>query len=145
MAPAIPLRAKHAAKILAWKSDADELAALKAREGQRRAELVEIFFKDAPVGTTTVDLGEGYTLACEKKINFKVDPVKGKAAEAALRKLGEAGQLIADRIFKWKPDLSVREFKALDKKQLAIVSPAVTESPATPSIELREPKAARAA
>lgn len=131
---------KAGAAILAWARSAEDLARIKAVELERRQELVEKLFADAGEGTTTLDLGNGFVLVCEKGVRYKLDPEKTRAAEAALRKLGKVGDLIAKRLLKWKPDISVREYKALEDEHAALFSDALTITQSTPTLKLRPPK-----
>ena len=138
--------ANRDAKILAWEAAVKALAAAKDAEAALRKEvLAEAFAFDPEAlreGTENVELGAGYKLKAVFKIsrnlnneNEAVDKVLSK-----IEKTGPEGAFIAERLVKWKPELSVSEYKKLPEKFKKLFDEVVTSKEAMPSLELVEPK-----
>ena len=138
--------ANRDAKILAWEESVKALAAAKEAEAAlRREALAETFQFDPEAlreGTENLELGNGYKLKAVFKIsrnlnneNDAVDKVLSK-----IEKAGAEGQFIAERLVKWKPELSVSEYKKLPEKFKKMIDEVVTSKEATPSLELVAPK-----
>ena len=138
--------ANRDAKILAWEAAVKALAAAKDAEAALRKEvLVEAFAFDPEAlreGTENFELGNGYKLKAVFKIsrnlnneNDAVDKVLSK-----IEKAGAEGLFIAERLVKWKPELSVSEYKKLPEKFKRMIDEVVTSKEATPSLELVAPK-----
>ena len=138
--------ANRDAKILAWEAAVKELAAAKDAEATLRKEvLAEAFAFDPEAlreGTENFELGNGYKLKAVFKIsrnlnneNEAVDKVLSK-----IEKTGPEGAFIAERLVKWKPELSVSEYKKLPEKFKKLFDEVVTSKEATPALELVAPK-----
>ena len=138
--------ANRDAKILAWEAAVKALAAAKDAEAALRKEvLAEAFAFDPEAlreGTENFELGNGYKLKAVFKIsrnlnneNDAVDKVLSK-----IEKAGAEGQFIAERLVKWKPELSVSEYKKLPEKFKKLFDEVVTSKEAMPSLELVAPK-----
>ena len=134
------------AKILAWEAAVKALAAAKDAEAALRKEvLAEAFAFDPEAlreGTENFELGNGYKLKALFKIsrnlnneNEAVDKVLAK-----IEKTGPEGVFIAERLVKWKPELSVTEYKKLPEKFKKLFDEVVTSKEAMPSLELVAPK-----
>lgn len=119
-----------------------------------RAELVAHVFSDAPVGTNNFALPEQWTLKYVRSLDYKLDntpvdpndPSGTTRTELMLDKLaalGNDGQFIAERVVKWKPELSVSEYKKLTPEQRAIVDTVLTTSDASPEVTLIPPASAK--
>lgn len=139
--------ANRDAKILAWEAAVKALAAAKDAEAALRKEvLAEAFAFDPEAlreGTENFELGNGYKLKAVFKIsrnlnneNEAVDKVLSK-----IEKTGPEGAFIAERLVKWKPELSVSEYKKLPEKFKKLFDEVVTSKEAMPSLELVAPKA----
>lgn len=129
-----------AAVLDAHRTAAAELAAAKAKEANLRAEVIKLFSERAnealASGTENVPTGYG-TLKIVHKLNYNL----GNADEVdkaldAIEKSQEGGNVIAERLVKWTPELAVREYKLLTPTQKAIIDRVLTIKPGTPSIEL---------
>jgi hypothetical protein len=124
--------------ILQWTRAAAELATAKKEENSLRLFVVKTCFpthKEA--GTENFELGKGYKLKAVFKVNFKFpDIAKLNAALDTFESKGEAGKLLADRVVKWTPELSLTEYKQLPAEYLEILTPCIETSPGTPSLEL---------
>ena len=138
--------ANRDAKILAWEVAVKALAAAKDAEAALRKEvLAEAFAFDPEAlreGTENFELGNGYKLKAVFKIsrnlnneNEAVDKVLSK-----IEKTGPEGAFIAERLVKWKPELSVSEYKKLPEKFKKLFDEVVTSKEAMPSLELVAPK-----
>lgn len=138
--------ANRDAKILAWEAAVKALAAAKDAEAALRKEvLAEAFAFDPEAlreGTENFELGNGYKLKAVFKIsrnlnneNEAVDKVLSK-----IEKTGPEGVFIAERLVKWKPELSITEYKKLPEKFKKLFDEVVTSKEAMPSLELVAPK-----
>ena len=138
--------ANRDAKILAWEAAVKALAAAKDAEAALRREVLAEAFQFDPEalreGTENFELGNGYKLKDVFKIsrnlnneNDAVDKVLSK-----IEKAGAEGQFVAERLVKWKPELSVSEYKKLPEKFKKMIDEVVTSKEATPSLELVAPK-----
>ena len=138
--------ASRDAKILAWEQAVKALAAAKDAEAALRKEvLAEAFAFDPEAlreGTENFELGNGYKLKAVFKIsrnlnneNEAVDKVLAK-----IEKTGPEGVFIAERLVKWKPELSLTEYKKLPEKFKKLFDEVVISKEATPTLELVAPK-----
>lgn len=138
--------ANRDAKILAWEQAVKALAAAKDAEAALRKEvLAEAFAFDPEAlreGTENFELGNGYKLKAVFKIsrnlnneNEAVDKVLSK-----IEKTGPEGAFIAERLVKWKPELSVSEYKKLPEKFKKLFDEVVTSKEAMPTLEIIAPK-----
>lgn len=138
--------ANRDAKILAWEAAVKLLAAAKDAEAALRKEvLAEAFAFDPEAlreGSENFELGNGYKLKAVFKIsrnlnneNEAVDKVLAK-----IEKTGPEGVFIAERLVKWKPELSVTEYKKLPEKFKKLFDEVVTSKEAMPALELVAPK-----
>jgi hypothetical protein len=128
-----------------WQMARDDLKRAINTEMYYRTLAIGTFFqnvdKTTAEGTHNYDLGNEYKLKCTFKLNYKLD---GRdKVDAMLDKLtdtGEDGKFIADRIIKWAPSLSLSEYRVLSPEQKKVVDSVITVQPATPSLEIVEPK-----
>lgn len=134
--------------IVAWQQADQELKALKAREMDLRKKVMASAFPQATVGTNTFDLGQGYELKGVRKLNYSLTNGDNQTADAldAIEKLGNEGAFIADRLVKWKPELSITEYKALDAanpthvKIKGLIDAVLTITDGSPELNVKEPK-----
>lgn len=135
------------ALIVDWQNKARHLQALKEEELIARNKVVAFFFEETTdkAGTENFDLTQGYKIKLTFAQNHSVPSAKGgeavKAVMEKLSKLGEDGKFIAERLFRWKPELSKTEWDALSPSMKRIVSPIVTTKAAQPTVEIIAPKA----
>lgn len=129
-----------------WNDAVAALAKAKELESKLRTELVTRKFpshKDS--GTENAELANGWKLKAVFKQNYNLQN-KDDAVDKALSKIektSEAGAFIAARLVKWKPELSVTEYKALEPKLKKIIDEVLTISDGTPALELVAPKTAK--
>lgn len=116
------------------------LKAAKEAEAQLRAEVISLFSErvnDANAsGVENIDTGMG-----KLKITHKLNYTLGNAdlvdkALDLIEKSQEGGNVIAERLVSWKPELSIREYKLLSAQQKAYIDTVLTVKPGTPSVEL---------
>lgn len=100
-----------------WRDTAKNLKIMKERESAMRAEIVRRQFPNPKDGTQRVPLGNGYSLKAVYSPNYKIDKDQEKvdAAEAIMHSAGNEGSFIAARLIKYKPEMSVSEYKSLIK------------------------------
>tara|TARA_B100000700_G_scaffold331816_1_gene469544 strand:+ start:17521 stop:17946 length:426 start_codon:yes stop_codon:yes gene_type:complete len=129
-------------QILEWVENSKKLKELKALEmEQRKALFGQIFTDPKPSGTNTYELGGGYELKAVTGEDYKVD----KAAFHLIRNQMHE-QLTPDQIqaiddcINWKPDLTMKSYKALDPEAKALFDEAITIKPRTVSMSLKVPK-----
>lgn len=126
-----------------WKEASELLAKIKVTEAELRKQVVEAFSEEAKPGysgTENVDVGWGYKLKIEHKLNYKLDATEDAAktwkALDAIEKSQEGGNVIAERLVKWTPELRVGEYKKLSPAQQKIIDKVLTITDATPAVSL---------
>lgn len=127
--------------IMAWSTAQSQLAYWKELESQKRIEALTLCFETPPdSGTVNYDLGKGFVLKAVFKENYKLNEKGLDAALDKIEKLGEAGELIVNRVIRWKPELSKTEYEAMPPNMRKILDEVITISPGTPSLSLVTPK-----
>mgnify|MGYP001561094370 CR=1 FL=1 len=136
--------------LLAWEESKTALEVAKEKEMQLRKKVVDFAFdQNKQSGTERIELGNGWQAKAVKKVNYgwiksgdKVDKAAIDKALAKIEKLGGAvGELIAERLVKWTPDLSLTEYKQLDEKYKKIIDEVIVTSDGAPTLEVIAPKA----
>lgn len=123
-----------------------------AKEAEMAARKLAVMFMHDPSksGTTeNVELGGGYKATMKVPVRYgfiqnaegRTDKAKIEKALAKIEKDGEAGELIAERLIKWTPELSLTEYKQLPDKYRKIIDEVIITSEGTPTLEIKEPKA----
>lgn len=141
-------QADHDQLIADWSEKAKQLAIAKAAEAEARMTLLTVLYgfstEAERSGTENIELGNGYKLKAVFKMTPKLDNTGDKVDSmlAALEAMGAAGQLIAARLVKWSPELSITEYKQLPPEMKVVVDAITTFKPATPAVELVVPKSA---
>jgi len=141
------LTVEQSALLTNWMEAKRSLEAVKEHEANLRHEILTSLFPDAADGVNTLDIGNGWKAKLTAKTNYKLDADKNKVADAENRiaNIGNEGSFIAERLFKWKAELSISEYKKLEdtEQQRAIkgiVDSVLTTSPGMPTFEIVEPK-----
>lgn len=125
------------------------LAALQQLEREKRATLYTTLFPGNVDTTETLDLGNGFKLKATGSLNYRLTfstkddgdkPLQN--ALDAIEKTGNEGAFIADRLVRWKPELSVSEYKKLETASpiKALIDSVLTITPGSPTLELVLPK-----
>lgn len=123
-----------------------------AKENEIAARKLAVMFMHDPnkAGSTeNVELGGGYKAKMKVPVRYgfvqndagRVDKARIEKALSKIEKTGEAGELIAERLVKWTPELSLTEYKQLSDKFKTIIDDVIVTSEGTPTLEIVAPKA----
>lgn len=123
-----------------------------AKEAEMDARKLAVMFMHDPSksGTTeNVELGGGYKATMKVPVRYgfiqnaegKTDKARIEKALSKIEKTGQAGELIAERLVKWTPELSLTEYKQLPDNFRKIIDDVIVTSEGTPTLEIKEPKA----
>ena len=131
--------------ITAWLESQRLLEAAKEREMELRKAVLQRVFEfnnDEREGTQNIELGNGYKLKAGFKIYRRLDNKDEAVSKVldAMEKTGEEGKFRAERLVKWKPELSLTEYKDLPEEFKSLIDGILTSTPATPSLKLITPK-----
>jgi hypothetical protein len=135
--------------LIAWQNSKVALEQAKELEMQLRKQVVDFAFDpNKQSGTERVQLGNGYEAKAVKKLNYgfvknsdgKLDKAAIDKALSKIEKDGPAGELVAERLVKWTPDLSLSEYKLLSEKHKAIIDSVIVTTEGAPTLEIIEPK-----
>jgi len=144
--------AKRDTLLVEWDAAKTLLDEAKEREMQLRKMVVNfIADPERDKGTENIELGNGWKAKVVKKLTYGfVKTFDGKtdkhAIEKALQEIeadGAAGELIAERLVKWTPDLSVTEYNQLPQEYKAIIDKVIVTNEGAPTLEIVAPKAAK--
>lgn len=134
--------------ILAWRDSQAQLENAKSVEMALRRAVFEIKFPDPKEGTQRFELGNGWKLKAQFPYNYKLDPEKAEDTLDKIAKLSPTAAVIADRLCKWKPEVSIKEYRLLceDKspegeKARKLLDAILTITPGSPQLEIEPPKA----
>jgi hypothetical protein len=128
--------------ILEQQKAAEQAAFWKARDAELRGMIWGQDFAEAELGKQhTKELGNGYKLKAKRPISYKLD-ANTRAALDEIAALGNEGPFIADRLVKWKPELSISEYGKLSEGYKTIIDKVLTTTPGLPVIELVKPDGA---
>lgn len=125
-----------------WLDASAKLAEAKEAEQVLRKQVVSLFPFDPnkKEGIEYLNLANGYKLKAQKKLNYVLDKESIESALDLIEAEGETGKLLAERLVKWKPELSISEYRQLPEDYKKIVDKAVTTKDGMPTLELIEPK-----
>lgn len=135
--------------LVEWQASKEALEKAKELEMQLRKQVVDFAFDpNKQSGTENVELGNGYKLKAVKTLRYgfiknaenKLDKAAIDKALAKIEKDGAVGELIAERLVKWTPDLSLSEYKLLNEKHKAIIDSVIVTTEGSPTLEIVEPK-----
>lgn len=132
-----------------WQCTKSALDALKTDEMALRKEILSFCFDPKKTkGVEYHDLGNGWKLKADKKINFgwiklnekEIDRKAVYQALVDIEKLSPEGKLVAERLISWKPDLSLSQYKLLNDNEAAIINKVIVTKPGSPELSIVEPK-----
>lgn len=147
--------------LLAWKAAKEALDTHKDAEMNLRKAVCAHLFPQPVEGTQRFDLGNGYSVKLTYKNNYNIerDADKVDVALEIMAKMGNEGGAIAERIVKWKADLSITEYRQLvdrsekfkndptsfgayatEARILRELNNILTITPGSPTLEIEEPK-----
>jgi len=138
------------ALLLAWTTAKSNLDVAKEIEAALRVVVFEIKFPDPKEGTQRAAIGNaGWNIKATWPQNYNLDKERTEAVQNSMCELGVKQELIADRLIKWTPELSIKEYRLLEKDttsegmQLRMMLSSVLEiKPGMPQLEIEKPKAA---
>lgn len=119
-----------------WYVLQDKIAKLKASEMLLRTKIFKFFFPTPVEGTNTAELPDGFALKGQYKIQRDIDQ---GAFEALKDRLREAG-INADKLVRWKPELTMKEYRALTEEERQLADQFLIVKPGAPSLEIVQPK-----
>lgn len=127
-------------KISKWNAIQAQLATVKAQEAALRSELFAALFDNGKFplkeGANKLDLPDGWSIQATHKLNYSIDEA---VISDTLEQMREKG--FSDRgLVKYKPSLSVAEYRKIDDEMKGIFSAALTIKPGSPSMKLVPPK-----
>ena len=128
-------------RVLAWEKL--KLAAEIAVEAEKaaRSAIIELDFADRKDGTNTIKLPDGGELKCVTGVDYVTDADRAKACMEKLRKIGNEGSFIADRLFAFKPVVAVSELKKLAPAYRKVVDKHLDVKQRAPTLKIHEPAA----
>ena len=143
-----------------WENSKKLLDEAKENEVEYRKQAFALGFgADAKEGTNTIELGNGYALKGVKKLNYNLkapEGYKGDTVDAIddcvdrFIKISNEGSFVAERLFKWSVNMSITEYRKLveeadysepKKAMLKELEKVLTITEASPTLEIKEPKA----
>jgi hypothetical protein len=133
-----------------WEAAKATLEAAKNSEMEIRKAVGAYVFPTPKEGVNNHDLGGGYMLKLGHKLNYKLrgDVEAIEAVEDKCEALGNEGKFLVERIIVWKADFSKSEYNKLDASLPThsavkkLVDEILEITPGSPSLEIKEPKAA---
>lgn len=108
-----------------------ERAATTRRREVEDQLITALRINDKSEGTKRIE-SSGYNIAVEFKVNRKVDGKKLIEVAAS----NGIGNDILQQIFRWKPEINMRDWKSADRSIILALSNAVTTSEARPSVTI---------
>lgn len=134
-----------AIRLRMWQAMEGAMKFTKAAEIEMRKAVFAAYFKHDK-GTENIDLGQGYKLKGVAELNYNLDKTKVDDVLDGIEKMGERGAIIVETLVKYKPELSLTEYKKLaesdnqvDKNALALIQSVITTSPGSPTLTIVPP------
>lgn len=144
-----------------WRDAQETLSRVKGKEMLLRLKIFKHYFVTPEEGTNNIELPDGTILKGGYKIDRKIDPAGLAAVKMLtvgemrdyLTKLGfdvtahaddvkvvDALRLSIDKLVKWEPSLSIRDYRTLTSEQHAVFDTCMLIKAGAPSLELVLPK-----
>lgn len=136
--------------LMSWEESKAALEVAKEQEMIKRKQVVAFAFDpEKKLGTENIELGNGYKAKAVKKLSYgfvkdeagKLDKQKIDDALSKIEATGSAGMLIAERLVKWTPELSLTEYKQLPETFKTIIDEVIVTTEGAPTLEIVAPKA----
>lgn len=147
------------ALLIDWRKSKDALDEAKRAEADLRGKVVAAYTDpDKETGTENVAIGNGWFVKVVKALNFKLKSFNENmsnrtAVEQALNEIAAAtkdsqgnelnpalGKVVASRLVKWEPELSLTEYKQLLPGHREIIDTVLEVKPGSPTVTLVPPK-----
>lgn len=119
-----------------WYELQRQLSDIKAQEMDLRKKIFGAKFPDPVEGTNTVPLSDGWVLKGQYKIDRKVD----EALLVTLTPILKEKKINIKDLIKYTPELSIREYRALDEEQMKLFNQVLIIKPGSPAMEIVKPK-----
>ncbi len=127
--------------LLRWAKLKTELEKVKTLEMELRKYIVKSMFPNSKEGTNNLELGNGYKLKVDIKYNYKIDNEKIDGVLEEIAKTGNEGHVIAERLIKWAPSLSLTEYRNIINKDIKKkIDSILTITDGAPTLSIIEPK-----
>lgn len=127
--------------IMDWnRADATAKAAV-ARERDLRKQVIDASFDKLTVGTNTLVLGAGYKLKAGITQSYSLQKDADDSYTTLVNILGQMNPETAKRLVRWKPEVSVSEYKKLTAEEQALINQVLVIKDNSPQLELVVPKA----
>ena len=128
-------------RVLAWEKAKTAADIAAESEKRLRCSIIELDFADRVEGTNTIRLPDGRELKCVAAFEYATDADRAKSCIEKLRKIGNEGTFLADRLFTFKPSVAAGELKKLAPQYRKVVDKLVDVKPKSPSLKIHEPAA----
>lgn len=122
------LKESEVEKLKVWIKMSDDLKNLKEKEAKLRIELCEEFLKGKVPPCKAKQIVENIEIEAVRGVSHKVD-------ESVVTQLFSEFSDEEKNVFKFKPDVKLKEYKKLSKN--SIVHEAITVKPAMPTIKIK--------
>lgn len=142
-----------------WLKAKSDFMSAQQLERDLRSKVQAMLFPNPRQGAQRYPLGRGYGVKLVHDLQYDLgdkDEAKSggrsiekqvQALEDAICALGNEGPALAERLIRWKPELSPSEYRKLDcsleiqAKIKELIDALLTTKPKSPQIDLEEPKA----
>lgn len=132
----IPENTVTQADLSAWYEMSQQLKTLRAKEMLLRKKIFDNAFPDPKEGTNNFELADGYMLKGKYELNRDIDQGALDALKDTLREKG----INPDVLVKYKPSLSIREYRQLTEEEHKLFDQCLIVKPGSPSLEIVLPK-----
>lgn len=133
--------------LLQWQEAKTAADLAVAAERELRKAIFLMAFSNPKEGMNSLDLGqygdEKWALKCELPYDYKLANKEGETGRAlhAISELTAEGRFLAERLVRWQPELSVREYRALPPAPKSIIDRVLTIKPASlPQMKIEKVK-----
>lgn len=134
--------------LMAWSQAKENLDAAKELEAALRSVVFEVKFPNPEEGTQRAPIGtNGWNIKAAYPYNYDLDKDRTEAVQQAIASLSPKADVIAERLIKWEPILSIKEYRLLvadDTPEGAsmrmMLSGVLTVKPGMPQLTLEPPK-----
>jgi hypothetical protein len=134
----IPQPAFSVSDISEWFELQRQLAALKSRESLARANVFKHCFPEGsykPEGTNNFELPDHWLLKAVTSLNRTLSIETLRALSEELFKMG----VVVDDLVRWKPELDLPAYRALNDEQRKVFDQALEIKPGTPQMKIELP------
>lgn len=132
-----------------WFKKKAQLAKLKGEEAMLRSRIFKFYFPTPTEGSkdnkVPLNDGTGAILQADYVINRTVDEHQLDGLKEAMFAEGSnLPQLDLTKLIKWKPELSITEYRKLSDEERLVLDRCLVIKPGSPQMEIKVPKAAKA-